>query len=81
MKYIDLYYKLEKLGRLEGPYGLCCDLAANELPSYVRVHEVFGSENPTDENYTNNRYGGPEGEFTDLRKNMLLLLAAMEGEI
>lgn len=82
MTYLELYYKLEKQGKLDYRAGLCLTMAESGIDcAYGEVRNWFSSNDSEDENYVLDYYGGPVGEWTDLRKNMLLLLAAVHGEL
>jgi hypothetical protein len=95
-KYLPLYYKWIKEGKLPG-YGLCFSFGDLD-GQYVRQHDPISIFEPlNDEEYsplkeyklwqcfwaadgeTNGRH--LMGKFTPLRQNIVLLMAAMNGEL
>lgn len=75
-KYLPLYYKWLKNG-YPGGYGLC--RAFKWLGRDKDADKVWDIFHPEDE--TDFWFGGPDGKFTPMRQNIVLLMAAMNDEL
>lgn len=96
MKYIKIYRDLEAYaekngGRMPEP-GLCLVLPRTYRKSSIPLYQHFSPPNE-EEMMADGRivrtktlrdcvfWGGPPGKFTDLRRNILLFMAAIKGEL
>ena len=98
-KYLNIYYKCMKTGKLPEKYeGYPCSGLCEVFNTYLGYangdrkdwefkedkHDpyFFIMYNPSKRTKVNNSYwGGKEGEFTPLRQNIILFMAAMSGEL
>lgn len=85
-KYLPLYEFLVKHGSLTGPHGLCNEFHINGL-DWKEFEDLFKPPNDIDRLYHHFYWGSGSfqyqalGEFTPLRQNILLLMAALNDEL
>jgi hypothetical protein len=92
MKYLELYHRWMKTGRIEHylghkPNGLCnteissCDLFQLFVPEESTVDgNAYWASGISGDEYANNRERCT-AEFTPLRQNIVLFMAAMNNEL
>lgn len=90
-KYLKLYYQLqESFPELVGLCWVFDTYPKNEGESnvtewewYDRADPYFKLFYPSPQEYSKMEFywGGDRGEFTDIRQNIVLLMAAMNGEL
>jgi hypothetical protein len=87
-KYLPLYKELCVTGGLSGDYGLCGELSDRGLhEEKTHLRDLFHPPFEIDMNITHLYWGSGDdqnrltGVFTPMRQNILLLMAAMNGEL
>lgn len=83
-KYLPLFLMCEERGKLSGDHGLCKEFALNELDYHDSLLDLFKPTMNDSENYDvypGLWWGGECGEWNDTRRNIILFIAAMNGEL